>query len=181
MEPATGTGDPGARDAAGATSHVANLSRVYSNETWSVYDLLDRSLDPRGPDWLLDRAGRLLAPGSAVLDFGCRDAYHLIRLVRDSDITGVGIEPVAIHVERARAAVAEARLDQRIQIVHCTMEDCAFPTGISTWSGAATSSNRSTRWCPPCGRRRGWCGPTGTCSSTPPWPPTCWSRVRRRC
>lgn len=129
MEPARGTGVPAERDAAGRTPHVANLSRVYSTETWSVYDLLDRSLDPRGPDWLLDRAGQLLAPGAAVLDFGCRDAYHLIRLVRDNDITGVGIEPVAVHVERARAAVTEAQLDQRIQIVHGTMEDCIFPDG----------------------------------------------------
>jgi SAM-dependent methyltransferase len=109
--------------------HVANLSRVYSDETWSVYDLLDHSFDPRGPDWLLERAGQLLAPGSTVLDFGCRDAYHLIRLARDNDVTGVGVEPVAIHVERARAAVAEAKLDQRIQIVHGTMEDVTLPDG----------------------------------------------------
>jgi SAM-dependent methyltransferase len=129
VEPANGTGGIAGRDAAGRTPHVANLSRVYSSETWRVYDLLDQSIDPRGPDWLLDRAGQLLAPGARVLDFGCRDAYHLIRLVRDNDITAVGIEPVAIHVERARAAVTEARLEQRIQIVHATMEDCTLPDG----------------------------------------------------
>jgi SAM-dependent methyltransferase len=129
VERATGTGHAAQRDGVTCSSHVVNLSRVYSNETWSVYDLLDRSLDPHGPDWLLDRAGQLLAPGSRLLDFGCRDAYHLIRLVQDNNVTGVGIEPVAIHVERARAAVAEARLERRIQIVHGTMEDCSFPDG----------------------------------------------------
>jgi SAM-dependent methyltransferase len=129
VEPATETGFPAGRDAAGGAPHVANLSRVYSQETWRVYDLLDRSLDPRGPDWLLDRAGQLLASGSTLLDFGCRDAYHLIRLVHDNDVTAVGVEPVAIHVEQARAAVTEARLDQRIQIVHGTMEDCTLPDG----------------------------------------------------
>src|SRR4030088_3183134 len=89
-------------------SHLARLSRVYSNETWSLYELLDHSLDPRGPDWLHTRAGENLTPGSVVLDAGCRDGAHLIRLVQAHDVVGVGIEPVAIQVERARAAVAAA-------------------------------------------------------------------------
>lgn len=110
-----------------SASHLANLSRVYSNETWNVYDLLDRSLAPRGPDWLLDRAGALLTRGSRLLDFGCRDAHHLVRLVRDNDVEAWGVEPVATHVERARAAVAEANLAKRIHIVHGTMEDCPLP------------------------------------------------------
>jgi SAM-dependent methyltransferase len=107
--------------------HLARLSRVYSPETWSVYELLDRSLEPRGPDWLYARAADYLTPGSVVLDAGCRDAAHLIRLVQAHAVVGIGIEPVAIHVERARLAVAAAGLDERIQIVHATLEDCAFP------------------------------------------------------
>jgi hypothetical protein len=63
-------------------NHLARLSRVYSDETWSLYKLLDRSLDPRGPDWLHTRAGEYLTPGSVVLDAGCRDGAHLIRLVQ---------------------------------------------------------------------------------------------------
>lgn len=109
------------------TPHLANLSRVYSEETWRVYTQLDHSLNPRGPDWLLTRAGQLLAPKSVVLDFGCRDAYHLIRLAQDNDVTGVGVEPVADHVRQARAAVTEAGLDQRIRVWHGTMEDCPLP------------------------------------------------------
>jgi cyclopropane fatty-acyl-phospholipid synthase-like methyltransferase len=100
---------------------------VYSDETWNVYRLLDHSLNPRGPDWLHTRAGELLTPGAVVLDFGCRDGAHLIRLVQDHDVAGVGLDPVAIHVERARAAVAVAGLEERIQIVHGTMEDCDYP------------------------------------------------------
>jgi SAM-dependent methyltransferase len=117
---------PGANQAAGS-DHLARLSRVYSNETWSVYELLDRSLDPRGPDWLHTRAGQFLRSGSVILDAGCRDGAHLIRLAQAHDLTGAGIEPVAIHVERARAAVAGAGLEQRIQIVQGTMEDCPYP------------------------------------------------------
>jgi SAM-dependent methyltransferase len=110
-------------------NHLARLSRVYSDETWSVYALLDRSLAPRGPEWLHARAGEYLARGAVVLDAGCRDAEHLIRLVQVYDVTGVGIEPVGIHVERARAAVAVAGLEARIQIVHGSLEDCAYPDG----------------------------------------------------
>jgi len=33
------------------------LARVYSPETWDVYELLDRSLEPRGPDSLYEVAG----------------------------------------------------------------------------------------------------------------------------
>jgi SAM-dependent methyltransferase len=110
----------------GDSSHLTRLSRVYSDETWSLYTLLDRSLDPRGPDWLHLRAGEYLTPGQVVLDAGCRDGAHLVRLVQAYDVVGVGIEPVAIHVERARAAVAAAGLEQRIQIVRGTLEDSTY-------------------------------------------------------
>jgi SAM-dependent methyltransferase len=62
-----------------------------------------------------------------VLDAGCRDGAHLIRLVRAHAVVGAGIEPVAIHVERARAAVAAAGLEEHIQIVHGTLEACTYP------------------------------------------------------
>jgi SAM-dependent methyltransferase len=117
------------RDRSAEQRHLARLSRVYSAETWSVYELLDRSLDPRGPDWLHARASAYLRSGSVILDAGCRDGAHLIRLVQAHDGVGVGIEPVAIHVERARAAVAVAGLEKRIQIVHGTLEECAYPDG----------------------------------------------------
>src|SRR5918998_1241569 len=81
------------------------LSRVYGDETWRVYGLLDKSLEPRGPDSLYDVAGEYLKAGSKVLDAGCRDAAHLIRLAQLYGVTGVGVDPVEIHIERAQAAV----------------------------------------------------------------------------
>lgn len=107
----------------GAEGHLEQLSRVYSSVTWDVYAELDRSLEPRGPDWLLHRAAEYLTPDATVLDAGCRDAAHLIRLVRDCDVTGVGIDPVASHVERAQIAVDSFSLQQRISIVQASMED----------------------------------------------------------
>jgi SAM-dependent methyltransferase len=105
------------------------MSRVYSQETWSIYDLLDRSLEPRGPDSLHDLAAEYLAPGAVILDAGCRDAADLIRLVQAHDATGVGVDPVEIHVTRAHAAVAEADLGTRIEVVHGVMESLSYPDG----------------------------------------------------
>jgi SAM-dependent methyltransferase len=110
-------------------THLEQMSRVYSDETWSVYELLDRSLEPRGPDSLHDLAAEYLAPGAVILDAGCRDAAHLIRLVRAHDATGVGVDPVEIHVARARAAVAAAELGARVEIVQGVMEALPHPDG----------------------------------------------------
>jgi SAM-dependent methyltransferase len=110
-------------------THLKPMSRVYSEETWSVYDLLDRSLEPRGPDSLHDLAAEYLFPGAVILDAGCRDAAHLIRLVRAHDATGVGVDPVEIHVARAHAAVAAAELGARIEIIQGAMEALPYPDG----------------------------------------------------
>jgi SAM-dependent methyltransferase len=95
--------------------HLRAVSRVYGPETWNVYDLLDRSLDPHGPDAMLALATERLTPASVVLDVGCRDATHLIELVRETGARGVGIDPLSRFVERAREAVAEASLDARFR------------------------------------------------------------------
>jgi ubiquinone/menaquinone biosynthesis C-methylase UbiE len=105
------------------------LSRVYSEETWRVYDALDQSLEPRGPSSLYDVAGAYLNAGSKILDAGCRDATHLIELVRRSGATGVGIDPVELHIERAKEAVAAAKLGDRIEVFVGVMQELPFPDG----------------------------------------------------
>ena len=82
-----------------------------------MYDLLDRSLDPRGPDAMLALAIEWLTPASRVLDVGCRDGSYLIELVRAAGASGVGLDPVTRLVEQARKAVGEAGLNERIEIV----------------------------------------------------------------
>jgi SAM-dependent methyltransferase len=112
------------------STHVERMSRVYGEETWSVYGLLDQSLEPRGPDSLHDLAAEYLVPGARILDAGCRDASDLIRLVRAHDATGVGVDPVEIHVARAHAAVAAAELGAaRVEIIHGVMEALPHPDG----------------------------------------------------
>ena len=109
--------------------HLRAISRVYGPETWDVYELLDRSLDPRGPEVMLALTTEHLTPASVVLDVGCRDASHLIQLVRETGASGVGIDPLSRFVERAQEAVAEAGLDARIQIVQGVMQDIPWPDG----------------------------------------------------
>ncbi len=106
-----------------APRNLDQLTRVYGPTTWDVYDRLDESPAPAGPDDLHALAAGLLRPGARVLDAGCRDAAHLVRLVWDNDVTGVGVEPVPVHVERARAAVRDAGLDDRVTIVEAMVHD----------------------------------------------------------
>ncbi len=109
------------------SEHTDDLSRIYSRGMWDVYDLLDQPLDPRGPDMLHDIASEHLSPGSSVLDAGCRDAGHLVRLVQANDVSGVGIDPVAWHIERAEHAVADAGLQHRIELVQGVMQEVPYP------------------------------------------------------
>jgi SAM-dependent methyltransferase len=100
---------------------------MYSEETWRVYAFLDQSLDPRGPDMLYDVAGEYLRPGSVVLDAGCRDAKHLIRLVETHDVVGVGVDPVDLHIERGKAAVVAAGLADRVEVFRGVMQVLPYP------------------------------------------------------
>jgi SAM-dependent methyltransferase len=97
--------------------HLRAVSRVYGPETWDLYRFLDRSLAPRGPDAMHALAMTYLTPGSTILDVGCRDGAHLIRLVRASHAAGIGLDPVGRLVEQARRDVDAARLNDRLQIV----------------------------------------------------------------
>jgi SAM-dependent methyltransferase len=104
------------------SEHLDLLARVYSGVHTGIYPLLDESLEPRSPELLFDLAREHLAPGSRVLDVGCRDAAHLVRLVVDHDVAGVGIDPLSRHVGLAADAVERAQLRHRILIAQAVME-----------------------------------------------------------
>lgn len=94
------------------------MERVYGPLTWNLYDQLDVSLQPRSPDWLRGLAAALLPAHGRLLDAGCRNAAHLVQIVRDHPgITAVGVEPVPIHVRAAEEAVAAAQLADKVTIV----------------------------------------------------------------
>ncbi len=119
---------PGGDPADAQPTNLPDLATVYGPSTWDVYDKLDRSLDPAGPDELLDLAGTLVAPGSIVLDAGCRDGAHLIELVRRYSVRGIGVEPVPLHVQRAHHAVDAADLADKITIYQTGMQSMPLET-----------------------------------------------------
>ncbi|HUF52808.1 MAG TPA: methyltransferase domain-containing protein [Dehalococcoidia bacterium] len=70
---------------------------------------LDESLDSRGPDSLFDIvAGLGLPPGSRVLDLGCGEGGQSLDLARRFGFRVTGVDPVARHIDLARAALAGA-------------------------------------------------------------------------
>lgn len=111
------------------SDHLDAVSRVYGPETWDVYDLLDLSLDPRGPEAMLNLGAERLTERSRVLDVGCRDASHLVELVRATGATGVGLDPVSRLVEQARKRVSEAALSDRIEIIEGVVQNIPYPDG----------------------------------------------------
>ena len=102
--------------------HIDQMQFVYGDDHTELDALLGESLAPRPQDSLLDLATPLLTADSKLLDVGCRDARHLIPLVTRSGCSGVGLDPVERHINRARAAVTAADLDQRIEIRPGVME-----------------------------------------------------------
>jgi SAM-dependent methyltransferase len=103
------------------------LSRAYSEETWRVYEQLESTFDPRGPDTLYSFAMPYLGKDSLVLDAGCRNAKHLIELVQRSGGAGVGVEPVHVHFGWAREAVDAAGLGDRIDLHEGLLESLPRP------------------------------------------------------
>jgi ubiquinone/menaquinone biosynthesis C-methylase UbiE len=109
------------------SQQIARMEFVYGDDDDELRALLDESLAPRSPDFLLDLAESLLTPHSKLLDVGCRDARHLILLVERSGCSGVGIDPVNRNLKRARASVAAAGLGERIEIRRGVMEQTDQP------------------------------------------------------
>lgn len=104
------------------------MDEIYSERFWSLFELLDSSLNPAGPEQLYEVAASHLNAGDRILDVGCPDARHLIELVRRFNTTGIGLDPVAWHVERAQAAVDAASLAGKITVRLGVAEDLAEET-----------------------------------------------------
>jgi SAM-dependent methyltransferase len=114
---------------------MTTVEELYG-EIWAKEDgleaELDRSLDPRGTEWLFEVfAGLGPKRGELVVDIGARDASHAIRLVREHALRAVALDPVPHHVELSRRAVAEAGLD--VEVVQAGIEDMPVADGAADW------------------------------------------------
>ena len=92
------------------------MDQIYSEKFWRLFEDLDVSLDPPGPEQLYEIAHPYVGESQRILDVGCRDARHLIKLVNQSGASGVGLDPVQWHVDRARDAIQASGLSDRITI-----------------------------------------------------------------
>jgi sarcosine/dimethylglycine N-methyltransferase len=114
-----------------------SIQEVYG-EFWadeSALDAeLDRSLDPRGTDSLFEAFAALgPRPGELIVDVGARDAGHTIRLVREHRLRAIAVDPVPLHVERARQAVADAGLVGDVDVIQAGIEALPVADAAADW------------------------------------------------
>src|SRR5215510_10128917 len=97
-----------------------NAVRLY-NDIWSSTGALEarckESLDPRGSDMLYELFASFSPTAqSEVLDIGCRDARYAIELANRFGCRVLGIDPVPLHIERARKNIVEAGCTDRVRV-----------------------------------------------------------------
>src|SRR5512133_1564418 len=105
---------------------------IWADESPALDAELERSLNPRGTEWLFE-AFAALGPqsGELVVDVGARDAKHAIRLVQKHGLRAIALDPVAHHVELARRAVAEAEVD--VEVVEAGIESMPIDDDAADW------------------------------------------------
>jgi SAM-dependent methyltransferase len=113
---------------------MASVEDLY--ELWAgdseLKTTLQQTLEPRGTDWLFELFAALdPRPGDLLVDVGCRDAQHTIRLVREHGLRSVAVDPLPLHVRFAREAVAEAGVD--VQVVRGAIEELPVDDASADW------------------------------------------------
>ena len=114
-----------------------SVQQLYG-ELWADENPLDlelqESLDPRGTEWLFSAFAELGPErGQLLVDAGARDARHTIRLVREHGLRAIALDPVRHHVELARRAVAEAGLEDGVEVVQAGIESMPLEDGAVDW------------------------------------------------
>lgn len=107
------------------------MEQLYG-EIWAADEPAPVAPPARGTEWLFDVfAGLGPEPGQLVVDVGARDAKHAIRLAQAHGLRAIALDPVARHVELARAAVAEAGVD--VDVRQAGIESMPVDDGAADW------------------------------------------------
>ena len=114
---------------------VQELYELWATDAYAeLKETLSRSLAPRGTAWLLQLFAELgPEPGQLVLDIGARDAIGAITLAREHALRAVALDPVPLHCERAREAVAAAGLADAIEVVEGAIESLPLDDASVDW------------------------------------------------
>jgi SAM-dependent methyltransferase len=108
---------------------VQELYELWAGES-ALEGELGQSLAPRGRDWLFELFASLgPQPGQVVLDAGARNAEHTTRLVREHGLRGIALDPVPVHVERAREAASGLDID----VVEAGLESMPLDDASVDW------------------------------------------------
>ena len=112
---------------------VQELYELWAGES-ELERELQRSLEPRGTEWLFDLFASLgPRSGQLVVDVGARDAKHTIRLVREHGLRAIALDPVHHHVELARQAVADAGRVGDVDVVQAGIEALPVADAAADW------------------------------------------------
>jgi ubiquinone/menaquinone biosynthesis C-methylase UbiE len=110
---------------------VRELYELWAGDS-NLREELDRSLEPRGAEWLFELFASLgPRAGQTLLDVGARNAKHAIRLAQEHDLRVTALDPLPLHCELARQAVAEAGAD--VEVVPARAEELPFPDESVDW------------------------------------------------
>jgi len=114
---------------------VQELYELWATDAYAeLKETLGHSLEPRGARWLLELFAELEPePGQLVLDIGARDAIGAIKLVQAHGLRAVALDPIPLHCERARQAVAEAGLSDAIEVVEGAIENLPLEDRSVDW------------------------------------------------
>jgi ubiquinone/menaquinone biosynthesis C-methylase UbiE len=109
------------------------LYELWADEA-ELDEALGRSLEPRGTDWLYDAFAAFTPQrGDLVADLGARDAKYAIELVRRHGVRAIALDPVPLHCEMARTAIAEAGLGEDIDVVEASIESMPLDDASVDW------------------------------------------------
>lgn len=110
---------------------VEDLYEIWSRDS-ELRETLKQTLEPRGTEWLFELFASLgPRAGDVLVDVGCRDAKHAIRLVREHELRGYALDPLPLHVELAKAEVDQAGVE--VTVLEGAIEALPFDDHSVDW------------------------------------------------
>ncbi|HEY2309923.1 MAG TPA: class I SAM-dependent methyltransferase [Gaiellaceae bacterium] len=114
---------------------VQELYELWATDGYAdLKESLEQTAQPRSTASLLQTFAELEPePDQLVLDIGARDAIGAITLVRAHGLRAIALDPVPVHCERARRAIAEAELEDRIEVIEGAIEAVPLADASVDW------------------------------------------------